>query len=425
MTDYEALTRQIATQEGINPNLFAAQIKQESGFNPNALSSAGAEGIAQFMPGTAKGLGINPWDPTQALKGAADLMRSYIAKYGGWPQALAAYNAGPNVLSTSGELSGNPNWESNIPRQTQDYIQVIMQAGGGAINTAAQMFNFPSCGQDSSQWYCFPVTQAHGQNGEAGVDIGTPMGTKLTAPFGGTVVGAGYHDWGGEVDILANVPGLGTVEEYFIHLDQIAGNIVPGSAISAGQFIGLSGGQTSGGSHPVHNTPGNFYSSGPHTEFGFNPPWVNLTGVSNTQKGIDPTNILGQLKAGQIVSDVGSTSTGGTTTLSASTGGGDCAAQGYVPIFQIPQIGPIGGGNICLPLTVQQTQQGLIRTGLVVLGAILVLIGFFVFINKRPNINVSLPQPRPSSPTEEGETNNKETEETEEAGPTEEEAAVI
>ena len=94
-SQYVAIAQQDAIAAGIPPDYFARQINNESGFNPNAVSPAGAVGIAQFLPGTAAGLGLNPWDPTQALRGAARLMANYAHQYGGdYAKALAAYNGG-------------------------------------------------------------------------------------------------------------------------------------------------------------------------------------------------------------------------------------------------------------------------------------------------------------------------------------------
>lgn len=94
LVDY---ARQQATQNGLDPDVFQRQIQAESGFDPNAKSPAGAIGIAQFMPDTAKNLGIDPTNPQDALAGAAKLMGQYSKQYGGdMSKALAAYNAGPN-----------------------------------------------------------------------------------------------------------------------------------------------------------------------------------------------------------------------------------------------------------------------------------------------------------------------------------------
>ncbi len=123
---YIALAQEDAIAAGILPDVFVRQINQESGFNPSDLSPAGAEGIAQFMPDTAAGLGIDPWNPVQALQGAAQLMARYIHKYGGdYAKALAAYNGGSGTLQYCLTHYGS-HWFSCEPAQTQVYIQKIM-----------------------------------------------------------------------------------------------------------------------------------------------------------------------------------------------------------------------------------------------------------------------------------------------------------
>jgi len=124
-TDYVSLARQYATEFGISPDLFVRQINQESGFNPNAISWAGAIGIAQFMPATAAGLGVNPYDPVDALRGSASLMASYVNQYGSYAKALAAYNAGPGAVQYAVN-AGGANWQAYLPSETQHYIAIIL-----------------------------------------------------------------------------------------------------------------------------------------------------------------------------------------------------------------------------------------------------------------------------------------------------------
>lgn len=122
--DYETEARKAAQEAGINPDMFVAQMQAESGLQPNnpdgtpKTSSAGATGIAQFMPDTARGLGVDPTDPLASLKGAAQLMRNHFSTLGldpmdpsQWDQPLSYYNAGPN---------GNPN-----NPETRDYINKV------------------------------------------------------------------------------------------------------------------------------------------------------------------------------------------------------------------------------------------------------------------------------------------------------------
>lgn len=111
-----------AAANGIPATLLAALLSQESGFNPNAVSAAGAVGIAQFMPATAKGLGIDPFDATSAIYGAAKLISSYASKYGSYANALAAYNSGPAAVAKYGGVPPYP--------ETQAYVKNILSLAG-------------------------------------------------------------------------------------------------------------------------------------------------------------------------------------------------------------------------------------------------------------------------------------------------------
>ncbi|MHB1555164.1 MAG: lytic transglycosylase domain-containing protein, partial [Acidimicrobiales bacterium] len=109
---------------GVSPTLLAAIARQESGFSPDAVSTSGAEGVMQFMPGTAAGLGITPFTPAQAVDGAARLVSGYIRQFGSVPLALAAYNAGPSAVQEHGGIPPYP--------QTQEYVAAIMKSLGAA-----------------------------------------------------------------------------------------------------------------------------------------------------------------------------------------------------------------------------------------------------------------------------------------------------
>ena len=110
------------SQYGLPAGLLPAVASVESNFQNNETSSAGAEGIMQFMPGTAKGLGIDPNDPTQAIDGAGRLLSSYLQQYGSIPLALAAYNAGPGAVAVAGGIPDYP--------ETEAYITNVMSRMG-------------------------------------------------------------------------------------------------------------------------------------------------------------------------------------------------------------------------------------------------------------------------------------------------------
>jgi hypothetical protein len=105
--------------------LLAAQLHQESGFNPNAVSRAGARGIAQFMPATARGYGLrDPMDPAASIDAQGHLMRDLLRRFGAVPLALAAYNAGPAPVQRCGCV---PPY-----RETQAYVATILALMRGA-----------------------------------------------------------------------------------------------------------------------------------------------------------------------------------------------------------------------------------------------------------------------------------------------------
>jgi hypothetical protein len=98
-----AYARSAAVANGIDPNIFERQINAESAFDPNALSSAGAVGIAQILPSWHPD--VDPTDPYASLDYAARLMRRYLTYFGTYQRALVAYNAGPGRL-----MPGNPSY---------------------------------------------------------------------------------------------------------------------------------------------------------------------------------------------------------------------------------------------------------------------------------------------------------------------------
>lgn len=136
-TPFSAQIDAAAQKYGLDPALLKGLIKQESGFNPNAGSSAGAQGLTQLMPGTARSLGCtNPLDPAQSIDAGARYLRQQLDTFGGdVRKALAAYNAGPGAVQRYG---GVPPYA-----ETQDYVQKVMAyadqfRAAGSPSTAMQ-----------------------------------------------------------------------------------------------------------------------------------------------------------------------------------------------------------------------------------------------------------------------------------------------
>ena len=121
---YRSLFEQAGRRHGVSPALLAAVAKVESGFNRSAVSGAGARGLMQLMPSTARGLGVDPMDPSQAVDGAARLLATHLRTYGSVPLALAAYNAGPGAVN---RYNGVPPYA-----ETQAYVTKVQAAMTGA-----------------------------------------------------------------------------------------------------------------------------------------------------------------------------------------------------------------------------------------------------------------------------------------------------
>lgn len=111
---------QAAQSNDLPVPFFISLLFQESRFKPGVVSSAGAQGIAQFMPGTAASMGLeNPFDPLQAIPASARLLRNLMARFGNLGLAAAAYNAGPRRIQEWLAKKGK------LPEETKGYVKTI------------------------------------------------------------------------------------------------------------------------------------------------------------------------------------------------------------------------------------------------------------------------------------------------------------
>ncbi|PAD70738.1 phage tail tape measure protein [Bacillus sp. 7586-K] len=238
---YASYINQAASKYGVNPFLIAAMIQQESGFNPKAVSPAGARGLMQLMPGTARDLGVsNSFDPYQNIMGGTKYIAQQLKTFGNDIQkALAAYNAGP----------GNVRKYGGIPpfRETQNYVNKVLanfnKLAGSANNIAT---TFSSASQSVADYYKnnFRVTSKFGQkesfrtSPHKGLDLANgKQGDPVKALRGGKVITAAYSKTAGYWVVVQQDDG--TVAKY-MHM-QKGLNVKAGQKVSAGQQLGKVG----------------------------------------------------------------------------------------------------------------------------------------------------------------------------------------
>ena len=167
-----------AARHGLPPSFLTRLIWQESSFRPNAVSSAGAQGIAQFMPGTAgeRGLG-DPFDPEQAIPKAAEFLAELRQRFGNLGLAAAAYNGGPTRVD---------NWlagKGGLPFETQNYVEIVTRhsaedwrPGAEAATLEGQSIEGGDCMQTAALIHAREPRQF--------------AGSTLTAPWGVQIAGS-------------------------------------------------------------------------------------------------------------------------------------------------------------------------------------------------------------------------------------------
>ena len=139
---YEAIFDEASRTYGVSKSLLLAVAKQESNFEARSVSHAGAQGLLQLMPGTAKTLGVkNAFDPYENIMGGAKLLRDNIRAFGSVPLALAAYNAGPGAVKKYG---GVPPY-----KETQDYVKKIM-ADLGNKSYSTSNYSYRGLGENNA-----------------------------------------------------------------------------------------------------------------------------------------------------------------------------------------------------------------------------------------------------------------------------------
>lgn len=232
--DLDAVARQVGG--GITGALLRSLIEQESGGNPNAVSGAGAIGLTQLMPGTARGLGVDPTDPLQNVIGGATYLAQMLQMFGGdLNRALIAYNAGPG---------------GGTPKESIDYAKrVIGGAGAAAIpNTTLPQVNQFRLGlpPDDAMSACGPAALAWFMN----MTGRTPTGTEardLAASFGWTQAGGmnGFYNFA-RAAASVGVTGMPNYTPTNADIQALLDSGVPFVLSTLGHYFQVQGGTLSG-----------------------------------------------------------------------------------------------------------------------------------------------------------------------------------
>ncbi len=180
-TPYAGLIQVAAEAHGLDPALVAAVVEQESAFQVQAVSPAGAMGLMQMMPGTAAELGLlEPFDAAANLDAGTEYLAWLIDRYGDVGLALAAYNAGPGRVDACQCIPANG--------ETPGYVRDVL--------AAAERYRLPVIALPYRGDYHLVDNGLHGEGDWPGRDYAAACGTPLYAPIGGRVE-AGFDEYDG------------------------------------------------------------------------------------------------------------------------------------------------------------------------------------------------------------------------------------
>jgi hypothetical protein len=292
--EHQAMIDSTADKYGLDRKMFAAQLYQESRFNPNAVSPAGAKGFAQFMPGTAKQYGVNVNDVNSSIDGAGRYMADLKKMFGGNDQlALAAYNTGPGNVQKW--LQGR----GKLVRETTDYVSAITGRPLGAGTSSAR----------SS-----PVS---GGSGPSGTNLGTlPTDVGTGAPGSAPA------------DIFMRKGGPTSQADQPFKPYKIAGAMQPPPASAAPGFgMTPKAGQMSPHGGPYISQGGQIFATDENGEVvgpavkGITTPELSASSTENKPKGGEKTKVPGSEKTlpvtGGAGNDQGTPNLGGGVTRPA------------------------------------------------------------------------------------------------------------
>lgn len=243
---YASYINAAAKKYGVDPFLIAAVIQQESRFNPSAHSPAGAMGLMQLMPSTARSLGVsNAYNAYQNIMGGTKYLKQLLDQFHSVSLALAAYNAGPGAVRKYGGIPPYSETQKYVKAVTGYYSSFRGSAGGSvSVSTSIGGSILPGWGGQITSGYGMRNGVMH-----RGIDIAGSKGQTLASNVAGTVVFAGYgtkgSGYGGYGNVVAIKDSSGYVHVYG-HLSKVL--VKKGDKVSVGTKIGTLGstGEASG-----------------------------------------------------------------------------------------------------------------------------------------------------------------------------------
>lgn len=249
---YSTSINKYSKQYKVDPNLIAAIIKHESGFNPNITSGAGAGGLMQLMPGTAKSLGVsNVYNADQNIKGGTKYFSDQLKKFNGnIEKALRAYNAGPNAVNKSYGYTETNNY---VKRVTDSYNKYLKSATGSVSKASksatkniekATIKSTKTVTRKLAGW-SGQITSGYGSyrgntGSHYGIDIAGKRGQKVDSNVNGTVTSAG-RGTGSNASYgnFIKIKGANGKDYLYAHLDSIS--VSKGQQVKIGQKLGAIG----------------------------------------------------------------------------------------------------------------------------------------------------------------------------------------
>ena len=217
----DAIFEEASSRYGVSVSLLKAVAKAESNFNPKAVSKAGAIGVMQLMPATARSLGVsNPYDARQNIMGGAKYLKENLDRFGGNVNlALAAYNAGPNSVQKYG---GIPPY-----KETQNYVKTVNSYMSGSPLLAGKtvqtggLGSMWGLGYENNSLAGLTSDQRLGLYGVSGSSVGSLLGSSASSSDGlygsyGGMSGLGMgslNGFGSSINGLSMLLGMASADE--------------------------------------------------------------------------------------------------------------------------------------------------------------------------------------------------------------------